>query len=86
VLILFLFQQSSKVRIEEYEDESVEMIENLRDDDAADLKPAVDLSRPGSRSPDKQQQQLNKSPKSADRSASRSPEKSTKSPVKSKGK
>jgi hypothetical protein len=57
------------------------MIENLRDDDL-DLKPAVELTRPGSRSPDKQ---LNKSAKSTERSASRSPEKSTKSQVKPKG-
>lgn len=72
----------SKVKIAEYEDESVEMIQNLHPEAAHDRPPGrVDSPRPA-RSPDK----LGKTTtRPADRSPSKSPEKSPKPALKPKG-
>ena len=66
------------MRIEEDEDESVEMIENLHEEDDLPQPDPVRMSR----SPEKP----GKSAKPPERSPSRSPEKSPKLPAKPKGK
>ena len=94
-----LWVQSGKVRIEEYPDENVEMIENLHDDERDFLtgdsnrvsrspeKAGRSPERVGKLPPEKAGLVMAKVGENArDRSTSRSPEKSPKLTLKSKGK